>query len=140
MIDGSTQFDIESSRLIRYFRIRWSLPVAIVYSLVPLSVLPAANGNVFHPAVLAVTAIAAIIVISTLITAPLYVRSLRYWIEGTTLRIEQGILVRRSKAIPLDRVTDVELVQGPLMRVCGIWLLQIQTAGSPQQSPEGTIW
>jgi membrane protein YdbS with pleckstrin-like domain len=135
-----TTFQIEASRLIRYFRIRWCFPVAIVFSLFVLSTLPAANGDVFHPAVLTSFAILATVLVSTLVLAPLHVNSLEYWIEGTTLRINQGVVVRKFKSIPLDRVTDIELVQGPLMRACGIWSLRIQTAGSVQQSPEGTIW
>jgi uncharacterized membrane protein YdbT with pleckstrin-like domain len=68
------------------------------------------------------------------------VSSLKYWIDGTTLRIDQGVVVRKFKSIPLDRVTDIQMTQGPLMRACGIWSLQVQTAGGAQQAPEGTIW
>ncbi len=133
-------FQIEASRLTWYFRIRWCLPIAIVFSLFVLSTIPAANGDVFHPAVLTSLAAVATVLISMLAFIPWHVNSLEYWIEGTTLRINQGVVVRKCKSIPLDRVTDIELVQGPLMRACGIWSLRIQTAGSVQQSPEGTIW
>jgi putative membrane protein len=59
---------------------------------------------------------------------------LRYWLEGSTLRVDQGVYFLKRKAIPLDRVTDVMLVQGPVMRRCGIWSLNIQTAGMGGQS------
>ena len=59
---------------------------------------------------------------------------LRYWLDGTTLRVDQGVYFLKRKAIPLDRVTDVMLVQGPVMRRCGIWSLNIQTAGMGGQS------
>ncbi len=55
---------------------------------------------------------------------------LRYWLDGTTLRVNQGVFFLKRKAIPLDRVTDVILVQGPVQRWCGIWALHIQTAGT----------
>jgi uncharacterized membrane protein YdbT with pleckstrin-like domain len=67
--------------------------------------------------------------------------ALRYWLDGTTLRLDQGVFFVKRKAIPLDRVTDVMLVQGPLMRWCGIWALYIQTAGmSGQAVAEGVLY
>jgi len=56
-------------------------------------------------------------------------QALRYWLDGSTLRIDEGVYFLKRTAIPLDRVTEVTLVQGPLMRRCGIWALTIQTAG-----------
>jgi membrane protein YdbS with pleckstrin-like domain len=84
----------------------------------------------------------AIIAVSLVIgiTWPItYACSLRYALEGTTLRVEEGFLFRKQKSIPLDRVTDLELVQGPLMRLFGLWKLCVQTAGSAQQRPEGVL-
>ena len=36
------------------------------------------------------------------------------------------------KSIPLERITDIALMQGPLLRYFGIWVMNIQTAGSAQ--------
>jgi membrane protein YdbS with pleckstrin-like domain len=66
--------------------------------------------------------------------------ALHYWLDGTTLRVDQGVFFLKRKAIPLDRVTDVVLAQGPLMKVCGIWELRIQTAGTGQSVPEATLY
>lgn len=66
--------------------------------------------------------------------------ALRYWVEGSTLRIDQGVFFLKRQAIPLVRVTDFTLVQGPLQRWCGIWGLQVQTAGMGGQArPEATL-
>ena len=65
---------------------------------------------------------------------------LSYWLDGSTLRIDQGVFFLKRKSIPLDRITDVVVVQGPLMRWCGIWGLQVQTAGSGQGVPEATLF
>lgn len=67
------------------------------------------------------------------------VDALRYWLDGSTLRINQGFIFIGQKAIPLDRVTDVVLAQGPLQRHYGIWALAIQTAGTGEQMPEGHL-
>jgi len=65
---------------------------------------------------------------------------LRYWLDGSTLRVDQGVFFLKRKAIPLDRVTDVILTQGPLMRWCDIWSVNIQTAGTGQGIPEATLY
>ena len=65
---------------------------------------------------------------------------LDYRLEGTTIRIDQGVYFLKRKAIPLDRVTDIVVTQGPLMRSCNLWRLDIQTAGSGQQQAEGYLF
>jgi putative membrane protein len=65
--------------------------------------------------------------------------ALRYRLEGGTLRIDQGFIFLQRKSIPLDRVTDVVLVQGPLARHFGVWQMRIQTAGAGHQMPEGSM-
>jgi putative membrane protein len=65
--------------------------------------------------------------------------ALRYWIDAGTLRVDEGVYFLKRKAIPLDRVTDIALVQGPLMRSFGIWALQVQTAGAGHAVPEATL-
>jgi membrane protein YdbS with pleckstrin-like domain len=72
--------------------------------------------------------------------APKQAAALRYRIEGNTLRIDQGVFFLKRKAIPLDRITDAVLSQGPLLRACGIWTLNIQTAGTGQQIAEGVLY
>lgn len=66
--------------------------------------------------------------------------ALHYWLDGGTLRVDQGVFFLKRKAIPLDRVTDVVLAQGPLMKFCGIWELRVQTAGTGQSVPEATLY
>lgn len=66
--------------------------------------------------------------------------ALSYWLEGSTLRVDQGVILLKRKSIPLDRVTDVVIVQGPIMRWCGIWGLQVQTAGTGQGVPEAVLY
>jgi membrane protein YdbS with pleckstrin-like domain len=66
--------------------------------------------------------------------------ALQYRLEGTTLRVDSGVYFLKRKAIPLDRVTDVVLVQGPLMRYLGLWAINIQTAGTGQQVAEAVLY
>jgi membrane protein YdbS with pleckstrin-like domain len=67
--------------------------------------------------------------------------ALRYWLDGFTLRIDCGVFFLKRKSIPLDRVTDVVLNQGPLLRFFNIWRLDIQTAGTGAQgTAEGHLY
>lgn len=54
---------------------------------------------------------------------------LRYWLEDDVLRVDSGVWFLRRRAIPLNRVSDIVLSQGPLMRKLGIWALHVQTTG-----------
>ena len=52
------------------------------------------------------------------------------------LHFKKGYFVRVEKTVPLDRITDLGVVQGPIMRHFGIWRLAIETAG---QSGPGAL-
>ena len=65
---------------------------------------------------------------------------LEYRVGAHELRIDSGWLSRTSRAIPFDRVTDVDLEQGPLHRLCGLARVRLETgasAGSKQE--EGVL-
>jgi membrane protein YdbS with pleckstrin-like domain len=63
---------------------------------------------------------------------PQQATNLRYRLDGSTLRADGGVFFLFRKSIPLERITDVNLVQGPILRDCDIWAMRIQTAGSAQ--------
>ncbi len=46
-----------------------------------------------------------------------------------SLKVERGILVRREMTVPLDKITDVGLVEGPIMRFLDLQAVRIETAG-----------
>lgn len=46
-----------------------------------------------------------------------------------SLKMKKGIFTRIEKTIPLDKITDVGVIQGPLMRYYGIEALSVETAG-----------
>ncbi len=49
------------------------------------------------------------------------------------LIVRKGLLVRVEKTIPLDKITDLGMIQGPLMRAFDVHALSIETAGSTSQ-------
>ena len=53
-----------------------------------------------------------------------------------SLKVSKGWLVRVEKTVPLDKITDLGMVQGPIMRWLDIEALSIETAG---QSSQGAL-
>jgi len=51
-------------------------------------------------------------------------------VEDDQLRIEQGLLNRSSRSIPFDRVTDVDIEQGPVHRLFGLARVRMETGAS----------
>lgn len=48
----------------------------------------------------------------------------------TKLIIRKGLLVRVEKVLPLEKITDLGLMQGPIMRALGLNSITVETAGS----------
>ncbi|MCG8649647.1 MAG: PH domain-containing protein [Pirellulales bacterium] len=65
-----------------------------------------------------------------------YLASHRCTLTNRNLKVSKGILVRQEKTVPLDRITDLGLTQGPIMRAFGIEALSVETAG---QSSQGSL-
>jgi putative membrane protein len=52
-----------------------------------------------------------------------------YELEGGALRLEEGVLARKLRAVPFDRIQQVDLVRKPLHRLLGVATLRVETAG-----------
>ena len=65
-----------------------------------------------------------------------YLKSHRCTLTNRSVKVARGVFVKREQTIPLDRITDVSLVQGPVMRVFDIEALSVETAG---QSTPGSL-
>ena len=65
-----------------------------------------------------------------------YLQTYRCTLTNRSLKVARGWLVRTEKTVPLDRITDLGLVQGPIMRLFDIEALSVETAG---QSAQGAL-
>lgn len=74
-----------------------------------------------------------------------WARSLCYRLDGDCLAMSSSfvlrgvVLYRQESRIPLARITDLKLVQGPILSRMGLWTMYVQTAGSGFQCPEGAL-
>jgi membrane protein YdbS with pleckstrin-like domain len=80
-------------------------------------------------------------------------KAFRNWAQSLEYRLNQNslsvsscfalwglVLSRHEKHIPLAKITDVRLVQGPVLNTMDLWALQIQTASSGYQWPEAVLY
>lgn len=65
-----------------------------------------------------------------------YLRRMECVLTSKALHMGKGWLVRQEKTIPLDKITDMGLVQGPIMRWLDLEALSVETAG---QSSAGAL-
>ena len=65
-----------------------------------------------------------------------YLATYRCTLTNRSLKVARGFLVKTEKTGPPDRITDLGLVQGPVMRLFDIEALSVETAG---QSSQGAL-
>ena len=57
-------------------------------------------------------------------------RRMRCVLTERCLKLRKGVLVRQEKAVPLDKITDLALIEGPVMRLLDLQALKVETAGT----------
>ncbi len=65
-----------------------------------------------------------------------YLARLRCVLTEKNLHVARGVLVRQEKTVPLDKITDLAMSHGPIMRHFGLRGLSVETAG---QSGPGSL-
>ena len=66
-----------------------------------------------------------------------YLATFRCTLTSRSLQVAKGLFVKIEKTVPLDRITDLAIVQGPIMRLFNIEALSVETAG--QSSPGSLV-
>ncbi|MBA3666378.1 MAG: PH domain-containing protein [Sphingomonas sp.] len=64
---------------------------------------------------------------------------LEYRVGAHELRIDSGFLNRTSRAIPFDRITDIDLEQGPIHRLFGLARVRLETGASAGAKTEDGV-
>ena len=73
------------------------------------------------------------LVIVTSFWIPWYYSSLVYTFTPDEIIWRRGVWFRQTGIIPYNRITNVDIIQGPIMRMVGISTLKIQAAASSAQ-------
>lgn len=103
-------------RLVTYFQLQILIPLLIGFFTIPIAILWGVLGRPFHRRQY------------DQLTCALTPR-------GLVLR--RGVLFRVQKSVPLDKITDLALSEGPLLRALGLCSLTIETAGGGQTTSTG---
>jgi uncharacterized protein len=124
-----------SPSLVTWFRVNFLI---LVLALLGLLCLPIVAFNPVEPVVtLAVLGGALVLGALFFIWVGLYYDSMWYELRDDEMSWKRGVWFRRTGIVPYNRITNLDLVQGPVMRALGISTLSIQTAGySGQAVPE----
>lgn len=71
----------------------------------------------------------------------LYWTRFEYRVGQREIRIDSGILSRRHRSIPFDRIQDVDITQGPVARLLGLAEVKFETGGggAGPNSEEGVL-
>ncbi len=65
-----------------------------------------------------------------------YLDRMKCTLTTRSLHVSKGLFIRVEKTVPLDKITDIGLVTGPIMRSMGLHALSVETAG---QSAAGAL-
>ena len=68
----------------------------------------------------------------------LYWRRFEYRVGENEIRIDSGILSRTHRSIPIGRIQDVDITQGPVARLLGLAKVKFETGGSAGEE-EGVL-
>jgi len=114
-----------SSALVPWFIINFLLLLIFVtgFILVPLLLSESAGTLIWALGGLAV------LVVLFIIWTRLYYGSMWYELHDDEMRWKRGVIFRRTGIVPYNRITNIDIRQGPVMRALHISTLSIQTAG-----------
>jgi len=118
--------------LVTWFIIDFALIMALILA---STIIPVLLTSPFDPLVTAVllVCIAAVFVIFAY-WVKLYYQSMWYELHEDEMRWNRGVWFRTTGIVPYNRITNLDLRQGPVMRWLNISTLSIQTAGYSGQA------
>lgn len=70
-----------------------------------------------------------VVLIITLLVMDKYLDRLSCTLTERTLEIKKGLLNRVESTVPLEKITDLQMFQGPIMRMLGLQGFKLETAG-----------
>lgn len=99
-----------------------------------LAVAAGATLTVGGPIAAAGWAVAAVVVVSSIVTPPLRYARWRYAVRADDIWIREGVLWVTTTVVPFSRLQFVDTRQGPLDRALGLASLQLYTAALGAQT------
>jgi hypothetical protein len=131
-----------SASLVPWFTTNFLLLMGfvIMFILLPLLFYEEITRGAFSTAL----GVIAIAILLFFIWARLYYTSMWYELHDDEMRWKRGVIFKRTGIVPYNRITNIDIRQGPVMRPLRISTVSIQTAGYsgkgvPEISIEGIV-
>jgi membrane protein YdbS with pleckstrin-like domain len=121
-----------SRSLMTWFVVDFILLMVFLIIIVPfpMYVFSAIDTGTFF----AILGVLAVIVVLFVIWTKLYYDSMWYELHDDEMRWKRGVIFRRTGIVPYNRITNIDIRQGPVMRRLAISTISIQTAGYSGQA------
>jgi membrane protein YdbS with pleckstrin-like domain len=100
-----------------------ALAIAIVVDVASAEQAKTPPGLVSVPAAL-------LLLYYVLVTTGRRFRRWGYAKSGDELHVSHGVLVHTETSVAFHRVQHIDIAQGPIERMCGVWQLILNTAGT----------
>jgi len=100
----------------------WMIPVTVAaFLFLPSSRALAITAVLLSPVLVAVS--------FTAFWISKYYYSIRYTFTNNEVVVEKGVYWKRKSFVPYNRITNIDIVQGPIARHFGLGTVRVQTAG-----------
>ncbi|MDD3112462.1 MAG: PH domain-containing protein, partial [Methanofollis liminatans] len=96
-----------------------SLIIVVVF-LVAFAILPAIFAGAPLPVILGIALVISAIAVFVGAWIPMYYQSILYHLTPTEMTWRRGVWFRQTGIVPYNRITNVDIIQGPVMRYFGI--------------------
>ena len=121
--------------LVTWFIVDFALFMIFILACTVFPVILSSPADALFNTVLVFCIIAVFVIFATWVK--LYYQSMWYELHEDEMRWKRGVWFRTTGIVPYNRITNLDLRQGPVMRWLGISSLSIQTAGySGKSAPE----
>ena len=124
-----------STAFVFWFIIDFILIIAAIAIFILIPFMAVEEGGMYTG--MAILGVLVVITILFVIWTKLYYDTMFYELHDDELRWSRGVLFHTTGIVPYNRITNIDLRQGPVMRMLKITTVSIQTAGySGQAVPE----
>ncbi|MEM2929889.1 MAG: PH domain-containing protein, partial [Thermoproteota archaeon] len=123
-----------SFKTLQYIYLLAGLGLVLIFPLCLMSILIMLSPLTLNPGILMMvvfilTIICLLVLVPSIIWINLYYLSLFYTFTESEIIVEKGVWWKHKSIVPYNRITNVDIRQGPVSRMLGLWELRVQTAG-----------
>jgi len=115
-------------------KVIWYMTAFIVFAVTAVILLTFYLFTDVNPKVIAGFSVAWLLsLVITLIWIPAAYRAVEYYIEDDSVKMKGGIFWRKQVTVPNQKITNIDITQGPFQRFLKLGTIHVQTAGAGGQ-------